>query len=52
MGALEKAGKLLGSTSELLGSTSQSLGSTIELLGGIAMNVTCSSFLGACICEV
>ena len=62
MRALEKlasAGKLLGSTSKLLGSTSKLLGSMSELLGStseplgsIAMNVTCSSFLRACICKV
>ena len=53
--ALEKvtsASELLGSTSELLGSKSGLLGSTSELLGSIAMNVTCSSFLRACMCEV
>ena len=48
MRALEK----LASASELLGSTSKLLGSISELLGNIAMNVTCSSFLRACICEV
>ena len=49
---LGSTSKLLGSKSGLLGSTSELLGSTSELLGSIAMNVTCSSFLHACICEV
>ena len=53
MRALEKlASELLGSTSELPGSKSGLLGSTSEILGSIAMNVTCSSFLHACMCEV
>ena len=55
MRAIEKlvsASKLLGSTSKLLGSMSELLGSTSELLESIAMNVTCSSFLRACICKV
>ena len=55
MRAIEKlasVSELLGSTSKLLGSTSELLGSTSELLESIAMNVTCSSFLRACICKV
>ena len=48
MRAIEK----LASASELLGSMSELLGSTSELLESIAMNVTCSSFLRACICKV
>ena len=49
---LGSTSKLLGSTNELLGSTSELLGSTSELLASIAMNVTCSSFLRACISKV
>ena len=48
MRAIEK----LASVSKLLGSTSKLLGSTSKLLESVAMNVTCSSFLRACICKV